>query len=169
MFFAAAHKEGRLSIQSETGASYGDAHNSTAHPDNGYLQQDGVDTIANIATSTESDCAAIEQLMFMVKRLMAELVTVNAKLVTALHIKRDSQGGRGGRDRGRGRGAGDPAQIGAVATTGDEEQDPEPPIHYCWTCGTGCRHNSAKCPAPSTGHIYTATKRDMQGGAEATR
>ena len=111
--------------------------------------------------------------MSTVERLTVELVTVNAKLVTALQKQRASQGGRRGRGCGRGRRrgrrAGAPAQTGAVAATRDEENDLEPPIHYCWTCSPGCRHNSAKCPAPSTFHIYTATKRYMQGGVEATK
>ena len=45
---------------------------------------------------------------------------------------------------------------------------PLPPLgpnkNYCWTCGPGCRYNIKKCPSPATGHIYMATKRDMQGG-----
>ena len=92
---------------------------------------------------------------------------MNAKLVTALQTKCASQGGCGGRSRGRG--AGSPAQTGDVAATGAKDQYLEPPIHYFWTCGPGCRHNSAKCPDPSTGHIYAATKRDMQDRSEATR
>ena len=171
VFFAAAHREWRLLIQNETGAPYGAAHNATANPDDGYLQQETVDAIVNLVIATASDCTAITQLTSTVERLMAELLAVNAKLVTALQRKRVSQGGRGGRDRGRGHGreTSAPAQTGAVAATRFEEQDPEPLIHYCWKCSPGCRHNIAKCSAPSTGHIYTATKRDMQGGAEATR
>ena len=122
-----------------------------------------VDAIANLATSTASDPAAIAQLMSMVDRLMAELVTLNAELGTALQIQRASRGGRGGR------GAGAPAQTGAGAVTRAKEQDLKPPIHYRSTCSPGCKHNRAKCPAPSTGYIYTATKRDMQGREEATK
>ena len=165
VFFASAHRECHLSIQNETGAPYGAAHNATANPDDGYLQQETVDAIVNLVMATASDCTAITQLTSTVERLTTKLVTVNAKLVTALQTKSTSQGGRGGRGRGRGRGAGAPAQTGAAAATGAKEEDLEPPIHYCWTCGPGCRHNSAKCPAPLTGHIYTATKRDMQGRA----
>ena len=39
VFFAAAHREWRLSIQNDTGAPYGAAHNATANPGEGYLQQ----------------------------------------------------------------------------------------------------------------------------------
>ena len=94
---------------------------------------------------------------------------MNVKLVTDLQKKRASQGGSGGCGRGHRRGAGAPAQTVAVAATGAKEQDLEPPIYYCWTYGPGFRHNSAKCPTPSNRHIYTATRSDMQGGAEATR
>ena len=85
MFFAAAHREWRLFIQNETGTFYGAAHNTTANPDDGYLQQETVDAIANLATAMASDRAAIAQLMSTVERLTAELVTVNAKLVTDFH------------------------------------------------------------------------------------
>ena len=76
-----------------------------------------------------SDCAAIAQLASTVERLAAELVTVKAKLVTALQTQRTSQIGRGGRGCGRGRGAGVPAQTGAVEATRAKEQDLEPLIH----------------------------------------
>ena len=59
VFFAATHREWRLLLQNETVTSYGFAHNATAHPDNGYLQQETVDAIADLATATASDCAAI--------------------------------------------------------------------------------------------------------------
>ena len=141
VFFAAAHREWRLSIQKETGAPYGAAHNATENPDDGYLQQETVDAIANLATATASDCSAIAQLTPMAERLKEELVTLNAKLVTALQKQRASQGGRGGRGCRRGHGAGAPAQTGAVAATRSKEQGLEPPIHYFWTCGSRCRHN----------------------------
>ena len=130
-----------------------------------------VDAIANLATATASDQAAIAQLTSTVERLAAYLITVNAKLVTSLQPQRARRGGCGGQGRGRGRGRGDGAttQTGAVFATRIEDQHLDPPIHYCRKSGPGCRHNSAKCPAPATGHIYTATKRDMQGGAEATK
>ena len=113
---------------------------------------------------------------------MTELAMVKAKLVVALPKNRASRGGcgesnrtnrgrgsRSGLGAGTGTGSGSPARTGAGAPSTAKEKDLEPPIHYCWTCGPGCRHNSAKCPALSAGHIYTATKRNMQGGAEATK
>ena len=143
-------------------------HNATARPGDGCLHQETVDTIANLATATASDRAAITQLMATVERLMAELFTVNTKLVTALQPQRASWSDRVGQSRGRGAGAGacatKPTHVpptGKISATRTDNQDLEPPIYYCWTCGPGCRHNSAKCPAPSTGHVYTATKRDM--------
>ena len=38
VFFAAAHREWRLSIQNNMGDPYDAAQNATTHPDNGYLQ-----------------------------------------------------------------------------------------------------------------------------------
>ena len=167
MLFVAANREWRLSIRNDTGTPYRTANNATAHLDNRYLQQETVDAILNLATATASDRAAIAYHTSTVERLTEELLTVNTNLVTALQMQRAIRSGHRGRVRGRRTGA--QAQTGAVAATRSEEQDLEPPIHSCWTCGPGYRHNSAKCPVPSTGHIYTATKRDMQGGAEETR
>ena len=122
-------------ILNKTGDPHGAAHNATANSDDGYLQKETVDAIANLELATASDRADITQLTSTVERLTAELVTVNANLVTVPQTQRANQGGRVG--RGRGRGAGAPAQTGAVAVTRAEEQDLEPPIHYCWTCGPG--------------------------------
>ena len=94
VFFAAAHREQRLSLQNETGAPYGVAHNATTNPDDRSLQQEPVGAIVNLATTTAIDYASIAQLTSTVERLTAELVTVNAKLVTALQTYRSSQGGR---------------------------------------------------------------------------
>ena len=70
-FFAAAHREWRMSLQNDTVNPYGVLHNATARPDDGYLQQETVDTIANLATATASGCAAIAQLTTTVESLTA--------------------------------------------------------------------------------------------------
>ena len=166
------HRDCCLSLQNEISTPYGAAYNATAHPDDGNLQQEMVDALANLSTAMASDSAAISQLAATMERLTAELITVNTKLVAALQPQQSSQGGRGGQSRGRRDGATTPTlgpPTSAVLTTRTNNQDLEPPIHYCWTCGPGCRHNSAKCPAYATVHIYTATKWDMQGGAEAQK
>ena len=80
-------------LLNETGTPYGAAHNATAHPDDGYLQQETVEAIANLETATASDHAAIAHLTATVERLTEELVTVNTKLATA-HLKSKSQPGR---------------------------------------------------------------------------
>ena len=84
-------------ILNETGDPHGAAHNATANTDDGYLQKYTVDAIANLATTTAIDCAAITQLMSMAERIKAELVTVNVNLVTSLQTQRSIWGGRGGR------------------------------------------------------------------------
>ena len=109
VFFAASHTEWHLSIQNETGAPYGAAHTATAHPEDGYLQQETVDAITNLATATESDRAAITQITSTVKWLTADLATVSTNLVTVLQTKRASRGGCGGRNHGRGRVSGAPS------------------------------------------------------------
>ena len=80
VFFASAHREWRLLLQNETGTLYGAAHNATVLPDDGYLQQETVESIANLATATASNRAAIAQLTATVERLTAELVTVKTKI-----------------------------------------------------------------------------------------
>ena len=82
--FAAMHREWRLSLQNETGTPYSAAHNVTARPDDGYLQQETVDAIANLSTATASDRAAISHLTSTVESLTTELVTVNTNLVATL-------------------------------------------------------------------------------------
>ena len=93
-------------LQNETGTPYGAAYNATARLDNGYLHQETVDAIANLATATARDRADIAQLKTTVERLTEELVTVNTKLVANLQPQQASQGDRGGPSRGCGRGAG---------------------------------------------------------------
>ena len=61
-FFAAAHREWPLSLKNETSTPYGAEYNATARPDNGYLQKETVDAIANLATATARDRATITQL-----------------------------------------------------------------------------------------------------------
>ena len=103
-FFVAAHRDWRLLLHIETGTLYVAAHNATACPDIRYLQQETVDAIANLATATASNCAAIAQLTDMVERLTSELVTLNTKLIVALKTQRASRDGNGEQSRGRGRG-----------------------------------------------------------------
>ena len=180
MFFAAANIKWRLSIQNETGAPFRVAHNATIKLYNGYLHKETVHAISNLATATPIDHSAIAHITATVASLMTEFATVNVKLVVVFQTNRTSRGGHGARDRtgcghisgagagaSTGTGASTLARTGASAPSMAKEKDMEPPIRYCWTCGPGCRHNSAKCPVPSTGH--TATNRNIQGWAEATK
>ena len=96
VFFADVHRECRLSLKNETGTTYGAAHNATALPDDGYLQQETVESIANLATATASNRAAIAQLTATVESLTTDLVTVNTNLVAALQPQRSIRGSRGG-------------------------------------------------------------------------
>ena len=151
-FSADAHREWLIFLQNETGDPYGAAHNATANLDDRYLQQDMVDAIANLATSTASDHEAIAQLTATVARLTTDLATVNKKLVVSLQAKRAIRGSRGGRNKAtRGRGDGARARAATKSGSGDSilvemagGADLDLTIHYCWTCGPGCRHNSDK-------------------------
>ena len=160
VFFTAAHREWCLSLQNETVTPYGAAHNATAHnatphPDDGYLQKETVDDIANLATATASDRAAIAQLTATVERLTAELITVESKIVTDLQPQCASRGGCGGQSRGRGCGAGTTTPTGAVSATRTKEQDLEPTIHYCWTCGPVAGTIVQSAPPP---RLVTSTR-----------
>ena len=83
-------------LLNKTGTPYGAAHNATAHPDNSYQQQETVGVIANLATATASNCAAIAQFTATVERLTSDLIAVKDKLVNALQPQRVSRGGRRG-------------------------------------------------------------------------
>ena len=121
VFFVAAHREWRLLIQNETGTPYGAAHNTIANPDDGCLQKETVDAIANLEIATANNCASITQLTATVTILATELATVNTKLVIAFQTNHAIRCGRGGRDRttcGRGErtGAGADTGTGSGAT-----------------------------------------------------
>ena len=119
VFFAAAHREWRLSIQNETGAPYGEAHNATTNLEIGYLYQYTVDAIANLTMATASDCTAISQLIATVARLMTDITMVNENIVIALQDKRAICGSRGGRGRAAcGQGARYKDRARAIAITG---------------------------------------------------
>ena len=118
----------------------------------------------------------ITQLTATIMSPTMELATVNKNFVVALQKKRAihmSHGGRNTSDLGCRSGSG--SRSGARYGAGNGSPTPtgmvgvlelDPPTHYCWTCGPGCRHNSAKFLKPVAGNIYTSTKRYMQGGAE---
>ena len=91
VFFDATHREWHLSPQNETVAPYEAPHNSTANPDDRYLNKDTVDAIKKLATATAIDRKAITQLTATVTRLTAtverptkDIATMNKKLVVAL-------------------------------------------------------------------------------------
>ena len=173
IFFAASHQELRLLLQNKTGAPYVAAHNSTANPYDRCLHQDTVDAIANLTMATASDRKAIAQLTSTAMVLTMEIATVNENLVVTLQAKcasRSIQVGSNKSARRRGVGAGAAAKTRAGSPALSETAggvNLELPIHYCWTCGPGCMHNSSKYPKPTARKIYTDTKRDMQGGEEA--
>ena len=75
-FFATAHKEWRESLVSTAGAGFQSANHA--------YQQDTVDSISNLATATESDCASIAALTATNRTLYDRLATNNSKLITAL-------------------------------------------------------------------------------------
>ena len=134
VFFAAAHRDLRLSIQNKTVALYDAAHNATTNPDDWYLQQETIDAIENLGTATASDHTVITQLTATAVRLMTELATVNVKLVFALQINHANPGVCGGHDRTsrrKGSREGSITWTGASASSMAKEKYLETPTHYC--------------------------------------
>ena len=72
-------------IQNEMGAPYGLVQNATTNPDDGYIHQDMVYTVAR-------DHAATVKLTATITRLTTQLATINEKLIFFLQEKRASRG-----------------------------------------------------------------------------
>ena len=81
-----AHQELRESQTTFQGASYHITNSDIMHTGDGgsYLQQDTVDTIANLATATATNCTTVAKLTETNSKLADELITINAMIVKAL-------------------------------------------------------------------------------------
>ena len=101
-----------------------------------------VDAFENLATAMASERASIAKLTATISRLTTELAMVNKNPIVDLRticaICR-SRGGHSRADRGHKYGDGTPTLADTEGIVGME-----PPIHYFWTYGHGCRHNFDK-------------------------
>lgn len=147
--FSLAHREFRETKQTSASAGYQSANSARNHAsDNAIYQQETVDAIANLATATAHDRAAVASLTSTISKLTTELTATNAQLVTALMA------------------------VTKLTTTVAELRRKTPtnvprtgPRHYCWTCGHRCLHNSWDCPNPKEGHNKYAKAADTKGGS----
>ena len=76
-------------------APHGPTLKSPANLDDGYLHQDTMDAILNLAIAKVSDRTFIAQLTVTVARLMMEIDMVNDKIIISLQAKRVSHISRG--------------------------------------------------------------------------
>ena len=140
-FFATTHQEWRESFITTAGAGFQSANHA--------YQQDTVDSISNLATATESDCASIAALTATNRTLYDRLATNNSKLITALQEITKIK-----------------SFLAALQRTSSSRSTcSDPNWHYCWTHVYLCIHRSRYCPSSVTGHQKTATNRDKKGGA----
>ena len=86
-----------------------------------------ITALANFATSTASDRAALSKLTDTVQELTAELKAARAKIDDLQ--KQLTQAKRNGKRGGR------------------ENETPNTTLYYCWTHGFSCDHPSRRCPA----------------------
>jgi len=152
IFFSDAHKEWRESLATTSGSGYGQAHHAAILAEQ---QDETLTALANLATATQEDRACVANLTETNKTLTLQCTTSHAKLVTALEdvakltvtvadLRRKLA-----------------AKSPADAATPAESR----PVHYCWTHGYLCTHNSFKCPQPAAGHDKYAKASDTKKGS----
>ena len=154
IFFATTHQELCKSQATTAGAGYHAANLVDHQASNQLYQQETVDAITNLATSTASDRASVATLTTTNSNLAAALTLSSKNLVTALQ---------------------DVARLTGTITelrrkTGYQSIATAPELrwakrHYCWTGGYACKHSSSDCPSPATGHQKGATRAKRLGGS----
>ena len=140
LFFQKAYKDWeKHNKRSGAHTRYGQAFVTPAA--NPHREDTTIEALANFASSTAADRAAISKLSDTVQELMAELKAARAKidLLQAKCTPCDN-------DRGK------------------ENWDPNA-WHYCHTHGFKCNHTSRKCPNPKEGHKVEATAKNTMGGS----
>lgn len=130
---------------------------NAVHQDEPQFEQRTIDAIANLATATASDRAAVAKLTATIADLTTELKTTQAKLVAALETN------------ARLAAAGAQTNKENVRTSNRERYTKPANRHYCWTHGYLCTHHSGKCPDAKPGHIESAKSRNTQGGSEVNK
>ena len=153
-FFFNAHQQLRKLQATTAGAGYHASNHVDQHAANHVYQQETVDAISNLATTTASDPVLVATLTATNRTLAAALTLSNSKLVTALQ---------------------DVARLtGTISELFWKIGNPNPATapevgwskrHYYWTCGYTYKHSSRDFPSPATGHIKGVTKSKRLGGS----
>ena len=147
-FFATYHQEW-LELQIATAGAGFQSTNRTFQPDRATYQQDTVKVVANLATSTASDRAAVAALTVTNSTITSGCTTTHTSLVLALQDITKLQGTVVNLCQ--------KLSAAVIRTAGTN-------IHYCWTCGYQCDHASSTCTNPAAGHQKDATKHNKKGG-----
>ena len=83
-FFSTSHQELRKLQATPKGVSYHSANHVGQHAANHVYQQETVDDISNLSTSTAIDCASVASITSTNSNLAAALMLSNSKLFTTL-------------------------------------------------------------------------------------
>ena len=144
VFFQKAHKDWeRHSKKSGVRGQYGQAFAAPAISPQ--FENSTITALANFASSTAADRAALSKLTDTVQTLTAELKAARAK-IELLQAKCDNYDDHRGREK--------------------ENEDPGV-LHYCFTHGFCCAHPSHKCPDKIEGHRNGATAKNTMDGSTA--
>ena len=142
--FKKAHKEW-LKYNKRTGAQarYGRANTTpTANP---HLEESTINALANFATSTASDRAALSKLTDTIQEVTAELSAARKKIDELQAKLSEKQNGK---------------------RKGKENNNPNESIKYCFRHGFMCDHHSSQCNDKQEGHKHNATKFNTMGGSQ---
>ena len=145
-WFKKAHKEWeKYSKRNGARARYGQAN--AAITENPPLEETTINALANFATSTASDRAALSKMTDTIQELTAELSAARKK-IDELSTKLAAAKARKGK--------------------GKENANPNPSTgnHYCFRHGFMCEHSSRECTDKQEGHQDSATKYDTKGGSQ---
>ena len=145
-----AHQEIRESQQTSQGTGCHSANNATVEDLHQEIQQETVDAITNLATTTTANRATVKTLMATNIRLSKDTIAVNQKLVKRMEENKTLQA----KSTGGGRG-------------GDRELQKIKGPFYCFCCGSGMWHRSRTCCSKKPGHKDDATKDNKMGGSTA--
>ena len=149
VFFESSHQDWQELQVTTAGAGFQTANAAVYH-------QDTVEAIANLATATSSDRAAVAVLSATNITLSTDLMVCQAKLAVALQdvTKISNQNS-------------DLRRQAANQTKFNPASKPTNQ-HYYWNHGYKCDHPGFTCPAPGAGHEPKVARRDTKGGTTQT-
>ena len=155
--FTLAHQELRESTHTAHKSGFHSANSAMGNQEEqNDIQQNAVDTIANLAKATAADRTTVATLTATNSRLTQELISVQAKLVRALANNRNGPTTSDTTPRDA-----TPRDASGNRVRGQKTQGP----HYCFRCGSGVWHASAQCWSKKPGHKDVASEANKMGGS----